>query len=234
VIVADKNDDGFIQVSESDLGGSPGYTEILQENHYYAFGMNMEGPWHVPVAPEDKVNQYQYNGIERNSDLGLDWDLAFFRSYNPAIGRWVQIDPLSEIAPELTLYRNAFNNPLSYIDPLGLFETKREARRYRRAMRRETRKNGEKYSGGRVVKNEEGRYDLRSKDSDGYITRNSDGNLEYGVVAYDPNAIRERKPSRWERFQNSNFVSGIAYGILNDAWLTTQRFNRYCLEKKGR
>ena len=201
VMVADKNGDGYIQLSGTDWLGAP-YEgpEIIQENHYYPFGLNMEGAWHAP-AEAGRVNKYQYNGIERNYDLGLNVDMAEFRTLDNATGRWWQVDPLAEIAPELTPYRNAFNNPLSYIDPLGLFESKKEARQYRREMRKEARRRGEKFSGGKIVKNEEGRYDLRSKSSDGYVTRNSDGNLEFGVVAYDPNAIRERKPKGWEQFQ---------------------------------
>lgn len=34
--------------------------EILQENHYYPFGMAMNGPWMDDVA---RNNQYQYNAL---------------------------------------------------------------------------------------------------------------------------------------------------------------------------
>jgi RHS repeat-associated protein len=90
--------------------------------------MQMEGLSAAAVTQ----NAYQYNGIERNTDFGLNLDLAVFRTYDPSIGRWIQVDPLSEIAPELNGYRNAFNNPVNFVDPLGLFETRREAREYRR------------------------------------------------------------------------------------------------------
>ena len=42
----------------------------------------------------------------------------------PDIGRWGVVDPLAEKAPNWTPYRYAFNNPVKYIDPKGLFETK--------------------------------------------------------------------------------------------------------------
>jgi hypothetical protein len=38
--------------------------------------------------------------------------------------------PLAEFAPELTPYRYAFNSPMMYIDPFGLFETKAAAKEY--------------------------------------------------------------------------------------------------------
>jgi RHS repeat-associated protein len=63
---------------------------------------------------------YRYNGIERNEELGLD--LAPFRSYDPAIGRWLQVDPLAEAVPGVPPYRFGFNNPLRYTDALGLLE----------------------------------------------------------------------------------------------------------------
>ena len=56
-------------------------------------------------------------------DYGARW-------YDGAIGRWTAVDPLAEDAPDWTPYRFAFDNPLSYIDPDGLFETKKEAKQY--------------------------------------------------------------------------------------------------------
>jgi RHS repeat-associated protein len=120
LMVADKNDDGYIQASDSDPGGSPGYTEILQENHYYPFGLNMEGPWHVPVEPEDRVNRYQYNGKELNEDIGLGWSDYGARWYDAAVGRFTGVDPLAEFTPNHSTYAYTFNNPIAFFDPSGM------------------------------------------------------------------------------------------------------------------
>jgi RHS repeat-associated protein len=93
-----------------------GVAELLQENHYYPFGMNQEGKW------ASTPNKYQYNGKELNEDLGLNWNDYGARWYDAAIGRWSVADPMSEKAANQTPYRYGFNNPMNFIDPNGMFE----------------------------------------------------------------------------------------------------------------
>jgi hypothetical protein len=44
------------------------------------------------------------------------------RNYDPAIGRWMNIDAYAEFAYDLTPYRYSFNNPVQFRDPDGHFE----------------------------------------------------------------------------------------------------------------
>jgi RHS repeat-associated protein len=113
---------------------------------------------------------YRFNGIEHSEELGLD--LAVFRSYDPAIGRWLQIDPMAEAMPSMTPYRFGFNNPVLWSDPLGLFETRKEAKKHREANGLE----------GRVRKQEDGRFGIVNK-SDHSITIN-DGELGIVTAGY--------------------------------------------------
>lgn len=46
-----------------------------------------------------------------------------YRNYDNALGRFHSIDRLAELAPSITPYRFAFNNPVYWKDPTGLFET---------------------------------------------------------------------------------------------------------------
>ncbi|SER19774.1 RHS repeat domain-containing protein [Neolewinella agarilytica] len=103
VLFSDQNNDGTVAANE-----------ILQQNHYYPFGMEMDGGWNQGAAVEQR---YRYNGIEHSEELGLD--LAVFRSYDPAIGRWLQVDPKAEAFTWASPYNGMLNNPISNIDPLG-------------------------------------------------------------------------------------------------------------------
>ncbi|MEM8906401.1 MAG: DUF6443 domain-containing protein, partial [Bacteroidota bacterium] len=106
---ADLNDDGELTVGGPD-------SEVLQENHYYPFGMNMEGEWAAQIGPE---NKYQYNGKELNEDYGLDWLDYGWRNYDSAIGRWNRFDRLSEEYYPMTPYQYGANNPIKFIDVNG-------------------------------------------------------------------------------------------------------------------
>ena len=84
--------------------------KILEENHYYAFGLkhknyNVErldfdqfpdtGVELVPIpAVANASYNYKYNGKELQEELGLNWLDYGWRNYDPAISRWVTPDPL--------------------------------------------------------------------------------------------------------------------------------------------
>lgn len=111
---------GNTRLTFSDLNGNnivdvPG--DILQENHYYPFGMNMNYGWINNTGLID--NRYQYNGKEYNDDFGLNWNDYGARWYDAAVGRWWSVDPLAEKSSNLSLYNYAVNNPVIYIDPNG-------------------------------------------------------------------------------------------------------------------
>ena len=103
-----------------DLTNSTTDNEIIQENHYYAFGMTHEGPWLMNHSTKD--NFYQYNGKEFNNDHALNWNDYGARWYDPAVGRFTSIDELSDAPNNISLspYHYVANNPIVNIDPDGL------------------------------------------------------------------------------------------------------------------
>ena len=70
-------------------------------------------------------NRYLYNqgagevtfDTERLPELNID--LTQFRAYDPALGRWWQVDPLADEMSSWTPYNYSFNNPIRFNDPLG-------------------------------------------------------------------------------------------------------------------
>src|SRR5690554_7784382 len=62
---------------------------------------------------------YRYNGKEWQDELGLDWYDYHARNYDPALGRWMNHDPLAEKYYNLSTYTYAGNNPMFFIDPDG-------------------------------------------------------------------------------------------------------------------
>jgi len=124
VVFSDLNENGYLEPFAFDpawpiLSDPMSYepSELLQENHYYPFGMEMEGAWELSVsAPE---NKYTYGGKEMQSDFGLDLLDYGARFYDPAIGRFTSLDPLADKMVSWSPYNYTFNNPIRFVDPDG-------------------------------------------------------------------------------------------------------------------
>ena len=65
-------------------------------------------------------NLYLYNGKELDTDFGLNWYHYGFRMYDPAIGRFTGVDPISDKFPSLSTYNYASNSPIANVDLHGL------------------------------------------------------------------------------------------------------------------
>jgi RHS repeat-associated protein len=91
--------------------------EIVQENHYYPFGLNTNYSWMNNTTLLD--NRYQYNGKELNDDFGLNWIDYGARWYDAAVGRWWSVDPMAGKYVRWSGYNYVLGNPIKLIDPDG-------------------------------------------------------------------------------------------------------------------
>jgi RHS repeat-associated protein len=87
---------------------------VNQVTDYYAFGLAHEPGFGMGDT------RYLYNGKELQDELSLSWLDYGWRMYDPQIGRWHVIDPLTEKYSSYSPYNYVLNNPVRFIDPFGL------------------------------------------------------------------------------------------------------------------
>ena len=93
---------------------------VLEETHYYPFGLTMSGistTAPLKIEAKRKFNGIEFNHKEFSDGSGLDIYTAKFRGLDPQIGRWWQIDPKPNTS--ISPYAAMGNDPIRYADPLG-------------------------------------------------------------------------------------------------------------------
>ncbi|MEQ9009296.1 MAG: RHS repeat-associated core domain-containing protein, partial [Ekhidna sp.] len=102
-------------VSWDDLEIYHGKTNVVSTQDYYPFGLAFNSYRRTASSPQN----YLFNGGAELNPVTNTYE-TLFRGYDPAIGRFMQIDPLADFLPGINPYQFAFNNPIGYNDPTGL------------------------------------------------------------------------------------------------------------------
>jgi RHS repeat-associated protein len=90
---------------------------LLEETAYYPFGLTMAGISSKASSFGDPANKKKFNGYEESKDFGLNWLESFYRTYDPQLGRFWQVDPRPD--ERISPYTAMGNNPISLNDLLG-------------------------------------------------------------------------------------------------------------------
>ncbi|WP_421939095.1 RHS repeat domain-containing protein [Pedobacter sp.] len=93
---------------------------VINANDYYAFGSQMPGRSFTNTGA--LAYRYGFNGKENDNDVkgeGNQQDYGM-RIYDPRVGKFLSVDPITKEYPELTPYQFASNTPIQAIDLDGL------------------------------------------------------------------------------------------------------------------
>jgi len=88
---------------------------LVEETHYYPFGLTMAGICSKAAGATENKKKYQQ--YELNSDFDINLYESFYRSHDPQLGRFWQIDPKPNYWE--SPYAAMGNNPISNMDFLG-------------------------------------------------------------------------------------------------------------------
>ena len=112
---------GNIRLSYTDDPSTPGTPTIIEESNYYPFGPKHKG-YNGSTSPlgNDVAQKWKFGGKEYDESLGLETYDFGARNYDPALGRWMNIDPLAEQMRRHSPYNYAFDNPVVFTDPDGM------------------------------------------------------------------------------------------------------------------
>jgi RHS repeat-associated protein len=100
---------------------------LLEETHYYPFGLSISGISSKAASFGNPSNKFKFNSKEEQREefsdgSGLEWSLRSrdgARKYGKQVGRFFNVDPLATKYPSWSPYAFVMNNPINLIDPDG-------------------------------------------------------------------------------------------------------------------
>ncbi len=104
-----------VEVYFDDLKVTQIKSPVVQTDDYYPFGL----AFNEYQRESSLINNYQYNGKEKQDELNLGWLDYGARMYMPEIGRWNAADRQADRYIGYSPYNYVNNSPLLFWDPNG-------------------------------------------------------------------------------------------------------------------
>jgi len=228
----DKNANGVVDVTSTSAN------EILQENHFYPFGLDVAGPWMNDAAQD---NLYKYNGKELNGDFGLNWMDYGARWYDGSLGRWWNVDLMAGLYQSYSPISYTLNNPLKFIDPNGMFTSWNPGiNEMKEDSKREVEEGREQFSKAKALLNKPDVFFSNSKGfyiKDGSVVlrgkllqesfdfQDVTGNWQEAIVEKLKLSILDLKGPNGERYNEIEFniEVGVPKKLVNGEQITRQK-----------
>ncbi len=105
--------DGSYYWYQNDGAGTP--QRMVRANGSTVWAATYDSFGNAQVSIEQIANPFRFSGQYFDNETGLHYN--WNRYYDPAIGRYMRIDPVGD---GLNLYAYCYNNPNGLIDPMGL------------------------------------------------------------------------------------------------------------------
>jgi RHS repeat-associated protein len=203
--------------------------KILEEDNYYPFGLkhnnyNISQKTYVKNGLGDATistcngcpidYKYKYNGKEFQDELGLNFYDYGARNYDPAIGRWMNIDPLAEASRRFSTYTYANNNPIFFVDPDGRYTSQFDNMNPNQGSGQEYEDPGDYYNiqGQRLGsdgKDDDKAYLAEGKNDDGTFKNAEQLSVSNSVLNQFANTVAQESSGQWKESY------GIASAIVN-------------------
>lgn len=203
---------------------------IIEENNYYPFGLKQSS--HLETfnnLGSAAAQKYKYNGKEFQDERELKLYDYGARNYDPALGRWMNLDPLAEKSRRFSPYVYALSNPIYYVDPDGMEAVNGVPEEQLRKLRNS-------YVGADGLTNEQWieasrpgadpelakQYRAENRSNESAKSTASAGDLEELEIENDPGKERPTKLPAVGSTKNGTKVTlknGESYILFNNKWL---------------